>query len=275
MNITKESILEDLENDRLPIPTLPEVALKVKDTVEDEDASLSDVSKIIETDPALSARIIQVANSALYRGLSPAENVHSAVMRMGLNTVRNISTSLVMKQLFQATNPIVDKHLRQTWKLSTDVAAFSAVLSQTVPGLDPDSALLAGLTHSIGISPILVKAETDPILLNDEEALEELINELHPIVGESILKSWDFAPIMSEVPTQCLNLMHESTSGEADYADVVQVALIQTVEGTDHPLANYDTSHSNSMARLGMSDDAFEEIDMEGGVQEVKEALLS
>lgn len=275
MNISKESILEDLENDRLPIPTLPEVALKVKDTVEDEDASLSDVSKIIETDPALSARIIQVANSALYRGLSPAQNVHAAVMRMGLNTVRNISTSLVMKQLFQATNPIVDKHLRKTWKLSTDVAAFSAVLSQAIPSLDPDSALLAGLTHSIGISPILVKAETDPVLLNDEQALEELVNELHPIVGESILKSWDFAPIMSEVPTQCLNLMHESETGEADYADVVQVALIQTVEGTDHPLAQYDTSHSNSMARLGMSEDSFEEIDMEGGVQEVKEALLS
>ncbi|MBL7002872.1 MAG: HDOD domain-containing protein [Gammaproteobacteria bacterium] len=272
MNITKESILDDLENDRLPIPTLPEVALKVRDTVEDENSTLIDVSKIIETDPALTARIIQVANSALYRTATPAENVHAAVMRLGLNTVRNLSTSLVMKQLFQATNPVVDKYLRNTWKLSTDVAAFSAVLSKAVPGLDSDSALLAGLTHSIGISPILVKAESDPVLLNDIDTLDTLINELHPVVGEAILKSWDFSELIYKVPTECLNLKHE-TDGNPDYADIVQVALIQTVAGTNHPLGAFDLSHSNSMERLGMSDD-FDAIDMEGGVQEVKDVFL-
>ncbi|MCH8104093.1 MAG: HDOD domain-containing protein [Proteobacteria bacterium] len=75
MSITAESILDDLENDRLPLPTLPEVAIKVRETVDDDDASITDVAQIIETDAALSARIIQVANSALYRGLSSADNV--------------------------------------------------------------------------------------------------------------------------------------------------------------------------------------------------------
>lgn len=274
MNITKESILDDLENDRLPIPTLPEVALRVKDTVEDENATLMDVSKIIETDPALSARIIQVGNSALYRGANPAEHVHAAVMRMGLNTVRNIATSLVMKQLFQATNPVVDKYLRNTWKLSTDVAAFSAVLAKMTPGLDSDSALLAGLTHSIGISPILVKAETDPVLLNDVAALDTLISELHPIIGVAILQSWDFMPALAEVPSQCINLNHESANGDADYADLVQTALIQTVGDTDHPLASVEPSQSASMVRLGMAD-GVDDIEMAGGVQEVKEVLLA
>lgn len=274
MNISKESILDDLANDRLPIPTLPEVALRVRDTVEDENSTLMDVSKIIETDPALSVRIIQVGNSALYRGANPAEHVHAAVMRMGLNTVRNITTSLVMKQLFQATNPIVDRYLRRTWKLSTDVAAFSAVLAKMTPGLDSDSALLAGLTHSIGISPILVQAETDPVLLNDVAALDKLINEIHPHVGIAILKSWDFLPALFEVPVQCLNLNHESANDQVDYADVVQTALIQTVTGTDHALANVETSQSASMVRLGMAD-GIDEIEMAGGVQEVKDALLS
>lgn len=85
--ITKEEILDDLERDRLPLPTLPEVALKVRETVDDEDATIKDVAQIIETDAVLSARIIQIANSALYRGLSYAENVQSATRRMGLNTV--------------------------------------------------------------------------------------------------------------------------------------------------------------------------------------------
>ena len=276
MSITPETILDDLENDRLPLPTLPEVAIKVRETVDDEDASITDVSQIIETDAALSARIIQVANSALYRGLSSADNVHSAVMRMGLITVRNLATSLVMKQLFQATHPVVDHYLRAAWKLSTDVAALSAVIAKTYTNLESDSALLAGLTHSIGLSPILVKAESDPDLLNNTGALEKLIYELYPSVGKEILRKWDFSEHLIQVPEQHLNIDRASANGKADYTDIVQVALVQTVSGTNHPLASVDHANVPALDRLGMRD-SIEEIDMSGGiieVEEIKEAIL-
>ncbi len=158
MSITKESILADLENGRLMLPTLPEVALKVRETIDDDNASIADIAQIIETDAALSAQIIQVANSSLYRGLSSADTVQSAVMRMGLNTIKNLAISLVMKQLFQATHPVVDRYLRSAWKQSTDVAALSAMIAKHHTTLAPDSALLAGRTHSIAPSPILVHA---------------------------------------------------------------------------------------------------------------------
>jgi HD-like signal output (HDOD) protein len=270
MSITEESILDDLKNDRLPLPTLPEVAIKVRETVDDESATIRDIAEIIETDAVLSARIIQVANSALYRGISSADNVHAAVTRMGLVTVRNLATSLVMKQLFQATNPVVDKYLRKTWKLSTDVAALSAVLAKSSTNLDPDSALLAGLTHSIGVSPILVKAESDSELLNNLTKLDAIINELYPTVGAEILRSWDFADEMVEVPLQHLDIDRKNT-GDIDFTDVVQVALIQTVAGTHHPLGQVDPAGVFSFQRVGV--DNFEEIDMSGGVAEVREAI--
>ncbi len=271
MNITKESILNDLENDRLPLPTLPEVAIRVRETVDDDSATIRDITEIIMTDAALSARIIQVANSALYRGLSSADNVHTAVTRMGLNTVRNLATSLVMKQLFQATNPVVDKYLRKTWKLSTDIAALSAVLAKSYTSLDADSALLAGLTHSIGVSPILVKAESDPSLLNNTGMLDGILLDLYPTVGAAILKSWDFTEPMIKVPQEHLDVSRPG-NGEADYTDVVQVALIQTVNGTNHYLGHLNTLEVPAFHRLGMGDD-FEEIDMAGGVEEVKAAI--
>jgi HD-like signal output (HDOD) protein len=270
MSITEESILDDLKNDRLPLPTLPEVAIKVRETVDDDNSTIRDIAAIIETDAALSARIIQVANSALYRGISSADNVHTAVTRMGLITVRNLATSLVMKQLFQATNPVVDKYLRRTWKLSTDVAALSAMLAKTSTNLDPDSALLAGLTHCIGVSPILVKAESDPELLNNTDLLDALINQLYPEVGAAILRKWDFQDDMIKVPQQHLDVSRDH-DGPADFVDVVQVALIETVTGTSHPLGNVDSAQVKAFARIGM--DSFEEIDMSGGVAEVKEAL--
>jgi HD-like signal output (HDOD) protein len=272
MSITQESILDDLENDRLPLPTLPEVAIKVRETVDDDNATIRDICDIISTDAALSARIIQVANSALYRGLSSADNVQSAVTRMGLNTVRNLATSLVMKQLFQATNPVVDKYLRRSWKLSTDVAALSAVLAKSYTRLPSDSALLAGLTHSIGIAPILVKAENDSSLLNNTDKLDRIINEIYPVVGSHILKNWGFSTSLIMVAEQHLDTQRRPNDFEPDYTDIVQVALIETVAGTNHPLGNVNLEEIPAYQRIGMDD--IEEIDMSGGVEEVKSLLM-
>ncbi len=276
MSITKESILDDLENNRLPLPTLPEVAIRVRDTVDNADVSIGEVSAIIETDAALSARIIQVANSALYRGLSSPDNVNAAVMRMGLNTVRNLATSLVMKQLFQATHPVVDRYLRTAWKLSTDVAALSAIIARHHTNLEADSALLAGLTHSIGLSPILVKAESDPTLLDNTETLEIMLYDLYPAVGAQILKNWGFNQQMIQVPAEHLNTGRLGNNGRPDYTDIVQVALLQTVVGTSHPLGSVDQSGVSAIDRLGMHD-SLEEIDMSGGVEEfdeIREAII-
>jgi HD-like signal output (HDOD) protein len=270
MSITPESIIDDLENDRLPLPTLPEVAIRVRETADDDNASITDVAKIIETDASLSARIVQVGNSALYRGINPAETVQAAAMRMGLNTVRSLATSLVMKQLFQATHPVVDLYLRKAWKQSTDVAALSAVIAKTSTRLESDSALLAGLTHSIGLSPILVKAESDPVLLNNNQALEKLLYELYPVVGSRILKMWGFSDALIKVPAEHLNIDRNGDSGKADYVDIVQVALLQTVDDDSHPLAGIDQSQVSALDRLGMRGD-IEEISMSGGVIEVEE----
>jgi HD-like signal output (HDOD) protein len=270
MGITAESIIDDLENERLPLPTLPEVAIKVRETVDDENSSITDVAQIISTDAALSARIIQVANSALYRGLSTAENVQTAVMRMGLNTVKTLATSLVMKQLFQATHPVIDQYLRSAWKQSTDVAALSSMIAKHYTNLEADSALLAGLTHSIGFSPILVKAEDDSELLSNPAKLRALLQELYPIVGAKIMENWGFSESLIAVPRDHLITERNGNNGKADYVDVVQVALVQTVGTTDHPLASVVQENLSALDRLGMRE-SIEEIDMTGGVIEVEE----
>ena len=276
MSITPESIIDDLENDRLPLPTLPEVAIRVRETADDDNASITDVAKIIETDAALSARIVQVGNSALYRGVNPAETVQAAAMRMGLDTVRTLATSLVMKQLFQATHPVVDHYLRRAWKQSTDVAALSAMIAKTSTTLEADSALLAGLTHSIGLSPILVKAENYPDILGNAQLLEKLMYEIYPLVGSQILRNWGFSEALVKVPAEHLNTERNGNNGKADYVDIVQVALLQTLDDPGHPLASVDHSQVSAFERLGMQD-SLEEINMTGGVievEEIREAIL-
>ncbi len=246
-----DQLLEDLENDKLVLPTLPEVALKVRDTLEDENSSLMDVAKIITSDAALSARMIQVSNSPLLRASSPIETVEAAVTRMGGNMIRNLVTSMVMEQMFQATSDVTDKRLRKIWEHSTEVAAISHALTSQFTKLQPDQALLAGLVHDIGALPILSRAEDYPELLDDEASLDRIITSVHTTIGAEILRKWNFPEELVNVAADHEDLKYNSENGP-DYVDVVIVANLQSLIGTDHPLTKLDWSNVPSFTKLGL-----------------------
>ncbi|MGD8483356.1 MAG: HDOD domain-containing protein [Thioalkalispiraceae bacterium] len=268
-----DSLLNDLENDKLVLPTLPEVALKVRDTLEDDDASLMDVAKVVTTDAALSARLIQIANSPLLRAAKQIETVEAAVTRMGGDMVRNLVTSIAMEQMFQATSDITDKRLRRVWEHSTTVAAISSALASQFTKLRADQALLAGLVHDIGILPILSRAEDEPELLNNEALLDGIIQRAHAIVGEEILKKWNFPPEIVAVAAEHEDLTRNSDS--VDYVDVVTVANLQSLLGTDHPLTREDWSNVPAFKKLGLEPE-INVVDMDEtseNIEAVKAAL--
>ena len=255
-------LIEDIESNQLVLPTLPEVALKVRDTVEDENVSARQVSDVISTDAALSARLIQVANSPMYRGSKSIEDIQTAVARLGFTTTRDIVTGLVMQQMFQATSEVTDTRLRHIWEHSTQVASISQVLCTHFTKLKKDQAMLAGLVHDIGALPILVAAEDIPELLEDEATLDRYIKELHPRLGKMILESWHFLPEISAVAAEHEDLTRNS--GDAiDYVDLVQVANLQSYIGSDHPLANADLDNIPSCQKLGLSSE-INVVDMDG-----------
>lgn len=246
-----DELLDDLKHNRLVLPTLPEVALKVRDVADDENASISDLVKIITSDPALSARLIQVANSPLMRASRKIESVDAAVNRLGMRMVRDLATSMVMQQMFQATSDVTDQRLRQLWEHSTEVAAICHALTGQFTKLSAEQAMLAGLIHDIGALPILTKAEDFPELLADEKALDWVIRELHPRIGAAILRSWNFPPELVAVAEH-----HEEmgyNSAKTDYVDVVIVANLQSYLGSDHPLGEADLSQVPAFAKLGLS----------------------
>jgi hypothetical protein len=75
---------------------------------------------------------------------------------------------------------------------------------------------------------------------------------------------------MIMVPAEHLDINRQGINGRADYTDIVQVALLQTVVGTTHPLASVNQANVGAIDRLGMHE-SLEEIDMSGGVAEVDE----
>ncbi len=225
------TLMDDVTKGQLDLPTLPEVALKVRKLVDDPTSSPDKIAKLVGTDAALSARLLQVANSAFFRGLNSVENVRTAVIRLGGVCVRNVVASLVMRQTYQADKMgAIKKELLNLWVHGARVAAISHVIAKRFTDLNPDEAMLGGLIHDIGVLPILKRASKFPEVIEDKEILYRVIDKMHQEIGKLILEEWHFPESLVSVAAEHENLMR-NTGSEVDYVDVVMIANLHSYMG--------------------------------------------
>jgi HD-like signal output (HDOD) protein len=192
-----------------------------------------------------------------------------AVSRMGVEFAANLATGIAMQQMFQATSDVVDRKLRQVWSHAGEVAGISAVLARNFTKLRPDQASLAGLTHVIGVLPILSWMEDHPNLLADSMTLDRVIDSIHPTLGTTILRSWGFPEEVAVVPTRYTDFARRPDV--ADYVDVVMVANLQTLVGTQHPYTRLDWTTIHAFQNLGL-DPTMESDEITGYEEDVAAA---
>lgn len=263
-------VQQELDAKRLVLPTLPDVALKVRDAVAKGEATSQELADMIVTDAALSARLIQVANSPLYRGAQEVKNIQMAVTRLGSTTIRTLITSLVMQQMFTPSTELLGDYFRETWQQGVNVSSISRALASFVPHLNSDEAMLAGLIHQIGKLPILMLVEDIPEFKNSPTRLNKLLEKAHPPIGKIIMETWDFPEELKLVASEYIDFQRD-TGEKADYVDIVQVAFLQSIAGTDHPACRVDWSTVPSFAKLGLEADA-EILEIEGVSEEIEMA---
>jgi HD-like signal output (HDOD) protein len=265
-----DQIRTDIDNNNLQLPTLPEVALKVRDAVESDSSNAAQIAEMIGNDAALSARLLQVANSPLYRGRVEIDSIQQAVTRLGLKMVRSLVVSLAMKQIFQATSVALDSEFRHVWDESLQVAAISRVLAGQVPELENEQAMLGGLIHNIGALPILTKLDDVFGFDIDRATIRALIDDLGPEIGATILSRWNFAESLANIPTAAYDLAYNPGPAPT-YADIVLVARLQNLASRDSAsVAQEDWSDVPAFAKLGLEPEVVI-IDMEGPAEEIAE----
>jgi len=222
VDTVNQDILDALNSDQLFLPSLPEVALQIRTTAENPDATIKDLVDIISQDSALSARIIRVVNSPLLRAPQEVRDLAMAISRLGMNYSCNLAIGLAMEQMFRASNNQIDQRLRQLWRLTGDVSALASVLARHTGAASADEALLAGLIHRLGALPILSYAESHPERVTDDATLSHLIDQLHGSLGQMILQSWDFPTSFCGIPIDYQQF--DRHPAQADLADLVMVA---------------------------------------------------
>lgn len=219
-----------MQSEKLALPTIPDVSVKIRRAINEPSANSSKIARVVQIDPSITARLIKISNSPLYRGRRKIESCPEALTRLGLKAAQDIITVFALKAVFNARSGIIRRKMQDLWSHSSHVAAISAVLAHKTPGFDPDRAMLAGLIHDIGIVPILAYADRQPDILTSPTDLAETVHELRSDIGVQIIRKWDFPSDFEDVVIHAENWYRDS-GGEASYSDIVMISQLHSFIG--------------------------------------------
>ncbi len=231
---------DDLDHDRLRLPSLPTIALKIKQVVEDPDSDIHSIAKIVTLDPVISAKLIESANSPVYRGVQDVSTVLDAISRLGKEITRQLVLIFAVREIFHSDNHGAIELLQSLWDDCTEVAAICHVLaSKSELDFDPEVALMAGLFHRIGEVPVYTYSANYHELIEDIDSISHIASALGARIGERIIRRWHLDPVLIEVVQQQGNWFKEQTEA-IDYADLVIVAQLhaQVHHGASKKLPN-------------------------------------
>ena len=224
-------VIAALEAGQLDLPTLPDMAVRIRDSLENPDVSAEKLVHILSTDPVITVHIIKAANSSAFHNGGKVNNLRDAISRLGCRMLYGMVMNITLTKLFRANSLLVDQQLRKLWRHSREVAANCHVLAEQKNHLKPEVAMLAGLVHGIGALPLYLYADR-LYMRPDQTMLEELIRGHAATIGPRLLQSWNFPAELVDIVAGHENPLCINDPDIADYVDVLTMANMQTQEAT-------------------------------------------
>lgn len=231
-------LVEKVRTDTLVLPSLPEIAIKIRQLAEDPDVNLHKMADLISHDPALSARIMKIANSAFVGRSIQITTLQQATTRIGLRYIKNVVTAMAMEQLFVSKSALIKKYMDNVWKETKELTSLALATMQQYNSnfkyttVNFDTMTLAGLVHNIGALPVLTEAEKQLEIFGDEQLIKDSIATISAPIGATILRSWGFPADLVEVAEQWKNTEFEPK--HPSYTDFIRIAAIRLgLMGTD------------------------------------------
>jgi HD-like signal output (HDOD) protein len=182
------------------IATLPEIVTKIIDVVGDPKSTARDLHEIIKNDPALSARILKVVNSAFYGLPGQISTVDRAIIMLGLSAVKNIAIAASITKLFRNRKLGGKFTARDLWTHSLAVGAASRSIAKAAGYPSIEDAFLAGLIHDLGLLVARQAfgekiSEVIALCLDGKnfcQAELDTIGVTHEMLGQALTTKWKF-----------------------------------------------------------------------------------
>ena len=248
-------ISKRIEDGTLALPRMPEVVRKIDLAMSNENASMKEICSLIQYEPSISARIMQIANSPLIRGISNITSLQSAVTRIGIDMVRNLVLCMGIKDSYSVRTSLLRNKMKQIWDDNTAISMYAYALAKHLR-MDADNAMITGMLHSIGKLPIIDYANSHPEVVSETRVLDYLIDTLHKPLGIKIIRHWDFDDKYIDVIENYDNF-DKPHPGDIDLVDIITLAYCYRINTPDSPL---DWFRVKPLRKLKLSADQLEKI---------------
>lgn len=132
------------------LPSMPQVLVQLLDCCHNPEVPLQEISRIVDKDAAISAKVLQLVNSAFIGSRKAIASIEQAVIHLGMDTVRNLAIAISVQQVFRRveTNGLLS--IDRFWHHSYTNALLARNLAEAIGYANPSEAYLAGLLHDIG-----------------------------------------------------------------------------------------------------------------------------
>src|ERR1700758_613241 len=182
-----QALASELSRGKVDLPSFPDIALRVRKVLGDEEVTQEKVVRVVGSEPALAARLMQIANSAAINFTGkPITDLRSAIARMGFNMVRSAAIAFAMSQLKKVDSlKGLEQPLDELWQRSAAVAAMSHAVARRFSKVNPDTGMLAGLLHGIGKLYILTRSSQHPALFADQATYSQIVRDWHSPVAKA------------------------------------------------------------------------------------------
>lgn len=268
--------------DAVEFPSPPVVVSRLSQLLSHERTTAEEISAALELDATMAVRVLRLANSVVLGGGGNVSNVQEAVLRVGVETVRDIVFALSMVGSLRPVN----FEYRPFWRHSLAVAHTARLLQDRLPADVPamPEAYTAGLLHDIGMlvfdralgsqyKKMLARARTDRQQLHRVEAA--LLGLDHAEAGARMLTAWD----MPERLIDAARWHHDPEKGTSPIARLVYLAdLVCNNLGFHHGTGYLPRNYADPIwAQLGLEVTAFPQIavDVRRGIEQVERVLAA
>lgn len=223
------NFLESLQQTN-EIASLPTVAAKLLQMLEQEDSDVRRIAHYVEQDVAISTKVIRVANSPMFGLRIPVASISQAIMTIGLMRVTNIVLGVSIFSKFIFLRTMGGNFIDQFWRHSAATATLARALASRAKFNFQEMEFLAGLVHDIGKFAMLQAEPEQFQKLREliENGTDELIGEqdifgaTHTEAGELIANMWHLpAPIQGAI-----RLHHETTCPVDEIASLVALVRV-------------------------------------------------
>ncbi|MEE9441121.1 MAG: HDOD domain-containing protein [candidate division Zixibacteria bacterium] len=184
------------------LPTPPIVFSQIQKVLNNPNTSAFDIAAILQEDPAISAKVLKLTNSAYYGLTKEIESVRQAVVIVGMEAIKNLVLSASMFAAFSSSQ--LDKEFQDVfWRHSLGTAFAARLLAHKLKanmGFDAEAAFSAGMLHDIGKMVISVYMQDDAKKLSelklqkpdtpDHVLEEEVLGYNHAQIGSLLAKQW-------------------------------------------------------------------------------------